>query len=133
MIVRQFEPGDMDEVRRIHGLCGFDYVLPDFSGKEFFSGRVVQDRNGIGMAAFLRLSAEAFLIADPQWKTPAWRMEALRQIQAICTGDARNAGVAEVEAWIPPEIESKFGKRLVKMGWQRARDGWKSYSFPVNK
>ena len=133
MIVRQFEPGDMDEVRRIHGLCGFDYALPDFSGKEFVSRRVVQDRNGIGMAAFLRLSAEAFLIADPQWKTPAWRMEALRQVQAVCTGDARHAGVAEVEAFLPPELAEKFGKRLTRMGWQKAREGWTPFSFKVKQ
>lgn len=84
------------------------------------------------MAAFLRRTAEVYLICDPKWRTPAWRMEALRQVHTVCHEDSRNAGIADVVAFLPPEITAKFGKRLKKMGWASyTGDEWKAYSFPI--
>jgi hypothetical protein len=132
VIVREFEPADLERVEALHTASGFAYVLPDFSQPEFFSRRVVSDESGVRMAAFLKLTAEAFLIADARWKTPAWRFEALRQVHTVSWADAKNCGVAEVNAFLPPQIAAKFGKRLSHMGWKRYQgEEWRCYSYDV--
>src|SRR5690348_11029065 len=103
MQVRAYTEADLERVKDLHSRSGFRYALPDFSGEEFFSTRIVADKDGIGMAGFLRRTAEAFLICDPNWRTAAWRELALRNLQTACRKDAADEGIAEVNAFIPPE------------------------------
>ena len=132
MQVREYTEADLSELRKLHSKSGFRYPLPDLSGAEFISRRVVGGESNIGMAAFLRLTAEAFLICDPNWRTAAWRELALRKLQTVCRQDAAERGVAEVTAFIPPEIEKKFRARLLRLGWKRyLGDEWKAFSFEV--
>lgn len=133
MNVREYAESDLAEIERLHRASGFDYALPNLSGAEFFSRRIVEDRDGLAMAGFLRLTAEAMLIADGNWRTPAWRMEALRQLHAVCYRDAADKGVCEVNAFIPPKISCKFGNRLLRLGW-KAYQGpeWRCFGFEVN-
>jgi hypothetical protein len=131
VIIREYTESDHDRIKELHQQSGFDYQLPALSGEEFFSRRVIEGDNAIGMAAFLRLTAEAYLVCDPSWRNPAWRVEALRQLSLQCNSDARDKGVIEVEAFLPPQVATKFGLRLKRMGWVRARDGWVSYSHKV--
>ena len=131
MIVREFKDADYSRIVQLHSQSGLDYRLPPLSSEVFFSRRVAGDNQSIGMAAFLKLTAEAYLVCDPSWRSPAWRLEGIRQLCRVCNDDARKAGVKEVEAFIPPQVEQKFGKRLAQLGWVRARDGWHSYSWGV--
>lgn len=132
MIVREFEESDLAKIAALHRSSGFNYTLPDLAGKEFFSRRVVSDESGIAMAGFLQFSAQVFLVCDPRWRTPAWRMEALRQLHGACHRDAAEQGVAEVNAFLPPIISNKFGRRLKKLGWNFYEgDEWKCFSFRV--
>lgn len=132
MIVREYEEADLAKIESLHRDSGFRYELPDFSSPQFFSRRVVSDESGIAMAGFLQLTAQTFLVCDPRWRTPAWRMEALRQLHAACHRDAAEQGVAEVNAFLPPIISSKFGRRLKKLGWNFYEgEEWKCFSFRV--
>lgn len=124
MKVRQYTEADFDRIKELHIQSGLDYVFPDVPNKEFFSGRVVGVDGEVGMAAFLKLSAEAYLICDPKWRNPAWRFEALRQLSHQCNNDARDVGVTEVVAFLPPKMVSKFGRRLGKLGWEKVRNDW---------
>ena len=134
MIVREFQESDLAEIEHLHRQSGFNYALPDLSGPEFFSRRVIQGGNSIAMAGFLRLTAEAMLIGDPDWRTPAWRMEALRQLHTVCYADARENGVSEVNAFVPPKISCRFGRRLLRLGW-KAYQGpeWRCFSYEVTR
>jgi hypothetical protein len=132
LIIRQFTEHDLDWIKKVHKESGFDYELPTFSGENFFSRRVVADHQAEGMASFMKLTAEAYLICDPTWRNSAWRYEALRQLQTICNKDAQYYGVKEVHCFIPPEIEKTFGRRLKRMGWSFYMDKeWKCFSREV--
>jgi hypothetical protein len=84
---------------------------------DFFSKNVAEDESGIGAVVFQRLCSEVIMICDKDWRTPAWRMEAIRQLQIDGMEDARAKGVKEALAFIPPVIEPKFKHRLLGLGW----------------
>jgi hypothetical protein len=77
-------------------------------------------------AAFLRLTAEAYLLLDPRAGTPRQRWQWLLALHAAAERDAWQRGLEDVHAWLPPPIASKFGKRLARLGWQRD-DAWTPY------
>lgn len=124
MDIREYTESDFEEIKRLHDESGLDYKLPPLSRKEFFSLRVVRDGEGIGMATFLKHTAEAYLICNPKWRNPAWRFEALRQLSHQCNNDSRDVGVTEVTAFLPPKMVAKFGRRLGKLGWEKIRNDW---------
>jgi hypothetical protein len=77
-------------------------------------------------AAFLRLTAEAYLLLDPNAGTPHDRWRALLTLHAAAEQDAWRRGLEDVHAWLPPPIAQKFGKRLARLGWIRD-DTWTPY------
>jgi hypothetical protein len=77
-------------------------------------------------AAFLRLTAEAYLLLDPRAGTPRERWQWLLALHAAAERDAWQRGLEDVHAWLPPPIAQKFGKRLARLGWLRD-DAWTPY------
>jgi hypothetical protein len=77
-------------------------------------------------AAFLRLTAEAYLLLDPKAGTPHDRWRALLALHAAAERDAWRRGLEDVHAWLPPPIAKKFGKRIARLGWLRD-DTWTPY------
>lgn len=129
MLVREATDNDAETIKELHGRAAFGYDLPDFSLPQFFSRRVVADQEGFGVAVYLRLTSEAYLFANAEWRTPAWRMEALRQLHLVCKEDCLKKGVTDTACWMPPQIEKRFGRRLLKLGWQKQL--WPTYSTEV--
>lgn len=130
MIVREFNNSDWERIRELHKASGLEYELPDLDS--FFCRRVAGDGENFGMAALLRLTAEAALVCDPHWRTPAWRMEALRQLSRACNDDAKKAGVSEVVAFIHPQLLKTFGRRLTRLGWSSYKgEEWRAFGHAV--
>jgi hypothetical protein len=77
-------------------------------------------------AAFLRLTAEAYLLLDPRAGTPRDRWQWLLALHAAAERDAWQRGLEDVHAWLPPPIAKKFGKRIAHLGWLRD-DAWTPY------
>jgi len=77
-------------------------------------------------AAFLRVTAEAYLLLDPRAGTPRQRWQWLLALHAAAERDAWQRGLEDVHAWLPPPIGKKFGKRLARLGWVRD-DTWTPY------
>ncbi|MGB9507092.1 MAG: hypothetical protein WBQ91_12935 [Candidatus Acidiferrum sp.] len=77
-------------------------------------------------AALLRLTAEAYLLLDPSVGRPRERWQWLLGLHAVTEREAARRGLEDVHAWLPPEIASKFGKRLTRLGWMRD-DVWTPY------
>ncbi len=77
-------------------------------------------------AAFLRLTAEAYLLLDPGAGTPRERWQWLLALHAAAERDAWQRGLEDVHAWLPPSIAKKFGKRIERLGWLRD-DAWTPY------
>ncbi|HUJ93359.1 MAG TPA: hypothetical protein VLW46_00185 [Candidatus Bathyarchaeia archaeon] len=77
-------------------------------------------------AAFLRLTAEAYLLLDPRAGTPRERWQWLLALHEAAHRDAWQRGLEDVHAWLPPRIAEKFGRRLQHLGWRRD-DSWTPY------
>lgn len=76
------------------------------------------------MACAPRTLVELYLWADPQ-QHPAAKLHALRMLHEKMAPWIKAQGYSEVNAFLPPEIERKFGRRLMRtFGWVR---NWVSY------
>ena len=89
-------------------------------------GHATAPRERILGAAFLRLTAEAYLLLDPRAGTPRERWQWLLALHAAAERDAWQRGLEDVHAWLPPPIAKKFGKRIARLGWLRD-DAWTPY------
>lgn len=149
MQIRTYNENDLPSLRAIHAAQGFAYPLPDLNnplfltklvltngtnGEPAVSGSAVPSANAqqgstqtqILGAAFLRITAEAYLLLDPRHGTPHDRWRALLHLHAAAEREAWQRGLEDVHAWLPPPIAQKFGKRITKLGWLRD-DLWTAY------
>jgi hypothetical protein len=139
MLVREYRESDLASLRAIHTTQGFAYPLPDLNNPLFVTKLILSEadeKSGLNNveappekiigAAFLRLTAEAYLLLDPQAGTPRQRWQWLLQLHAATERDAWQRGLEDVHAWLPPQIASKFGKRITQLGWRRD-DAWTPY------
>jgi hypothetical protein len=140
MQVREYKESDLAQLKAIHAAQGFDYAFPDLSNPLFVTKVVLTDRTEnrrqdagattnnekILGAALLRLTAEAYLLLDPKAGTPRDRWQSLLAIHAATHRDAWHRGLEDVHAWLPPQIATKFGRRLQRLGWIRD-DAWTPY------
>jgi len=161
MRIREYTEQDLSALRAIHAAQGFEYALPDLRNPLFVTKLVLFDENvappfraasvplsdeaasrDAGLkpgaarerilgAAFLRLTAEAYLLLDPRAGTPRERWQWLLALHAAAERDAWQRGLEDVHAWLPPPIAKKFGKRLARLGWLRD-DAWTPYCKRLN-
>jgi len=128
VIVREYTDADRETLRAMHAAQGFTYPFPDLADPLFLVRAVVEDRGQPRMAALLRLTAEAYLLADPREGTPRererWRW--LLALHEASRAAAAARGLADVQAFLPPEVARPFGRRLQALGWRR--DPWTCYT-----
>ncbi|MGH9735423.1 MAG: hypothetical protein ACRD8A_12645 [Candidatus Acidiferrales bacterium] len=129
MEIREYSSNDLDRVRELHALAGFDYELPELGSDSIAAARVVDDE-GVQMAAILRWTTEAFLLVNGQWRTPGWRWLAMNELHEKVRTAAAAKGVEDSFCWLPPRIERAFGNRLSALGWAKERP-WPSWSRRV--
>jgi len=141
MHIREYHESDLTALRALHSKQGFDYAFPDLRNPLFLTKLVLEDDPRAGKcpveyasardfpilgAAFLRLTAEAYLLLDPQGGTPKQRWQWLLALHAAAERDAWQRGLEDVHAWLPPPIAARFGKRITQLGWRRD-DSWTPY------
>ena len=129
MKIRAYEESDLEALRAIHARQRFGYAFPDLGNPLFLTKLVLGREDGgkrITGAALLRLTAEAYLLLDPEVGSPRERWESLLALHEATRRDALARGLEDVHAWLPPEIAKKFGKRLTRLGWVRD-DEWTPY------
>ena len=126
MLVRAYTDADLDALRAMHAAQGFAYELPDPNDPLFLVRAVLEDDGRPRMAAFLRLTAETYLLADPRDGTPRQRWQWLLALHEATRQAAAAQGLADVQAFLPPRVARAFGRRLEKLGWRR--DPWPCYS-----
>ncbi len=126
-VIRQYTEADLEALRRMHQAQGFNYPFPTDLGDRIFLTKIVLE-DGAGtpvMAALVRLTAEVYLLMDPGAGSPRERWDRLLALHAVAERDARARGLADAHAFLPPQVERAFGRRLRKLGW--ARDPWPAY------
>lgn len=129
MLIRPCDDNDHDALRAIHASQGFPYDFPDLRNPLFLSKLVLCPEapgQGIAAASLLRLTAEAYLLLDPTQGSPRDRWQWLLALHAATEREATRRGLADVHAWLPPEIARTFGRRLRRLGWIRD-DAWTPY------
>jgi hypothetical protein len=83
------------------------------------------------MAAFLKVTAEAYLFLDPEYGTPRDRWQMLLRIHEDVRRKAKEIGLSEVTCWLPPNLGKAFQRRLRKLGWQDEPTDWKRAAYHI--
>ena len=81
------------------------------------------------MAVLLRLTAETYLLHDPDAGTPRQRWQHFLAMHDAVRRDAAARGLDDAQAFLPPRIARSFGRRLERLGWRR--DPWDCFSMRV--
>jgi hypothetical protein len=126
MQVHAYTDADLESLRAMHAGQGFGYALPDLADPLFLVRSVVEEDGRPRMAAFLRLTAEAYLLADPLEGSPRQRWRWLLALHEAVRQEAAARGLADVQAFLPPRVARAFGRRLTALGWRR--DPWTCYT-----
>ena len=129
MQVRAYTEDDLEAVRAMHAAQGFGYAFPDLANPLFLIRSVVEEDGRPRMAAFLRLTAEAYLLADPREGSPRQPWRWLLALHEAVRQEAAARGLADVQAFLPPRLARAFGRRLAALGWRR--DPWTCYTRQV--
>jgi hypothetical protein len=117
-VIREYQAGDLEALKRMHAAMGFSYALPDPDGALVVVKQVAVDAGGrVAMAALLRLTTESYLLVDGERKDARekWKMfcglhESVRQrLMAL--------GLEDAHAFLPPNLPKAFDRRLKKLGW----------------
>jgi len=129
MQVRAYTDADFESLRAMHAAQGFGYTFPDLGDPLFLVRSVVEEDDRPRMAAFLRLTAEAYLLADPREGSPLQRWRCLLALHEAVRQEAAARGLADVQAFLPPRVARAFGRRLAALGWRQ--DPWTCYTRQV--
>lgn len=122
-LIRDYQPDDEPELRRMHAAQGIDYQFPDLNSALFFVKKVRVVDGRITGVLILKLCAETSLLLAESG--PQDKMTAMQQLQQVVLSEAYDKGLDEIHAAIP---EIGFDKRLIQLGWSKDRPGWHLWS-----
>ncbi|HEX3156802.1 MAG TPA: hypothetical protein VHV32_19390 [Candidatus Angelobacter sp.] len=118
IIVRPFEEKDKPAIEAMHAGMKLDYEKPDWNS--MLVSAVVEVDGQLSMAAFLRKTAETYMLLDPELGSKKGRLGQLLMLHRELMIPARKAGFNDVGAFLPPSLEPHFGKLLMHIGWKKA-------------
>lgn len=126
MIIRMLKSSDIPRLKEIYTKMGIPLEFPDL--QEFLPIPVVVNENNEVVAAVGCMPAvEIYLFLDKDWETPGMRLEAFRALHEWVRRDLFSRGIKEAHAFVPPDLEKPFGKRLLRsFGWIRSH--WPCFS-----
>lgn len=127
-MVRDANSSDLPVIEAIHQASGADYRLPDLNSPLIVAKKVSVGANGVVGTCFLRLTAETYLILDPNLD-PKEKFASIEELQSEILLEAYRLGLDDLNARIPPEITKRFTKRLIQLGWQIGRPDWSAWSI----
>ena len=131
-MIRAYNAGDMPRIRELYHQHGLNYELPDFNAVTYPIRIVSEDDGKIVMAAFAHLTAELYLLADGTHGTPQQRWERFKELHQVGLEMAYYpGGFDDLHAFLPPQLEKSFGRRLKRLGWQKAL--WPCYAIELEK
>jgi hypothetical protein len=119
--IRPYESSDLPAVRAIFDAQQLGYSFPDLEKPTYFI-RLVGERDGrVVQAAFAHLTAEIYFLLDRTHGTPQERHLDFMDMQEVGRELAwKPGGLDDLHAFLPPQLERAFGKRLMAHGWKKA-------------
>jgi hypothetical protein len=127
IVIRNYRDSDFEAVKELHRSRSLEYKLPEFEEKMFPVRSVIEEDGKIKHAAFLRKVANAYLfLGEGSKKELLGRLLIFQRELRLA---AKNKGFDEVEAFLPPEMEAKFGKLLTRLGWKKCE--YPCYFFKI--
>lgn len=126
MEVRDLGPLDWRIIERWHDRSEFGYPLPDPNVEAFAAMKLVSDGERPVGAALARMTVEIYGFSDPEWGTPAMRLEMLRVLHQAIAAEMKKQRIRTAHAWLPPQIAKSFGRRLKKLfRWNEPAADWR--------
>jgi hypothetical protein len=129
VIVRAYQNSDLERIKTLHRKQNFKYPFPDLADPVFAVGAIAEEDGEAQMAAFLKITAEAYLFLDPTHGAPRERWQTLLQVHEAVRCQAKELGLADVNLWAPPQIKEGFLRKLKRLGWNE--DTWRTFTFRV--
>lgn len=128
MTIRPLRGSDLPILERMHADCGFAYSMPKPSLIE--AAFVVADENDQPIqVAIAERTVQLYLLGSRDGHALA-KMEGIRQLHDALREKLAAKGYKSADAWLPPQIEKAFGRRLMKsFSW--LRNTWGSYSIKI--
>ena len=123
---------DVETLKRFHAEQKWPYDFPDLDEQQFVVKRALHDDDGALVGGVVaRKSVELYFLGDATWRTPRWRLEALKLMHEDMRVDLAKQEYTDGHCWLPPQVSKSFGKRLKKtFGWRKST--WDVYSRKVN-
>ncbi len=122
MTVRELRDSDIPALNAIAETSGFPYIVP--RGTLVERVLVVADENDQVLAA---VAAERILqlylwIGDAH---PAAKLRMIRMLHEAMAPELKAKGYTEVQAFLPPGVAGKFGRRLERtFSWMKNWQSW---------
>lgn len=120
MIIRPYEAEDLAAVEEIHKAQRLGYDFPELEHPSYFI-RLVGEKDGqIVEAAFAHLTAEIHFMVRTDVATAQERHFWFLEVQeVVCQLSWNPGGLIDLHAFLPPQLERAFAKRLMAHGWKR--------------
>jgi hypothetical protein len=126
VIARDLGPLDWSTIERWHEQSGFGYELPDPNKEAFAAMKLVIEGNRPVGGALARMTVEIYGFCDPDWGTPAMRLEMLRLLHKEITAEMAKQRIRTAHCWLPPQIAKSFGRRMKKLfRWNEPAADWR--------
>lgn len=125
MTVRLLKSQDIPILRAMFEASGFEYEFPDLESPQFETVQVVTDGNNEPlMCVAAKRTIELYLLRG-DFEHPGSALHAVHLLHVSVANRLRLKGYDEANAFLPPQVERSFGKRLMRtFGWLKA---WQCY------
>lgn len=123
-------PEDIPVLREMYQRAGYEYEFPNLNSHLFEEIQVLVNDDGAPiMAAAAERIIQLYLFCGESFKHPAARLYGIQLLHDALAKSLKRKGYREANAFLPPEIEKTFGKRLRKtFGWTK---NWLSYAVRI--
>jgi hypothetical protein len=125
-MVRPYSGTDLALIKAWHEQSGFGYPLPDLSSPLLCVFGVAESEGEPVAAAGIKLIGEEYLWLNPAKSDKAQALAAYRLQRAVEKTAAEQFGLESISAWLPPEIEKRFGGTIERLGW--IKSPWQNYT-----
>lgn len=130
-MIRQFAETDIPAAQAIHAAnelpenCFPNLIIDTPQGRAeanplFVVKGVYLYEGKPALMSFLKITGELYLLVDHKVGTPEKRWEWLCEFREWMVREAWRLGLEQITAWLPPEIEESFGKRMLEMGFVKS-------------